>query len=160
MLVVKKMKRIAFLLISILLFVGCMTDQRNNNSLDIIELGRKTGSELVYLPNDYGFLIFWLDNKKPELYLYDKPANKIEMTSDFSEFLSGLQRFPNVVKLDRIRGCAITALGMSEEYKVRLNNIIKAKGFRLTNSDDGNFGVCSCETTYVRRFTTTNRQLQ
>ncbi len=103
-----------------------------------MELVHKTQSELVYLPNDYGFLIYQLDNKKPELYLYDKPANKIEMTSDFSQFLSGLQRFPNGVKLDRIRGCAITALGMSEEYKVRLNNIIKAKGFRLTNSDDGN----------------------
>jgi len=147
------MKRIAFLLISILLFVGCMTDQRDNNSLAIIELGRKTGPELVYLPNDYGFLIYRLDNKKAELYLYDKPANKIEMTSDFSEFLSGLRRFPDGVKLDRIRGCAITALGMSEEYKDRLNNIIKAKGFCLTNSDDGNFGVC-------RRFTTTNSRLQ
>jgi len=154
------MKRIAFLLISILLFVGCMTNQRDNNSLSIMELGRKTGTELVYLPNDYGFLIFWLDNKKPELYLYDKPANKIEMTSDFSEFLSGLRRLPNGVKLDRIRGCAITAAGMPEEYKDRLNNIIKAKGFRLTNADDGNFGVCSCETTYVRRFTTTNSRLQ
>lgn len=136
-----------------------MTDQRNNSSLAIMELGRKTGSELVHLPNDYGFLIFWLDNKKPELYLYDKPANKIKMTSDFSEFLFGLQRFPNGVKLDRIRGCAVSAIGMPEEYKDRLNNIIKAKGFRLTNSDDGNFGVCSCETIYVRRFTTTNSRL-
>ena len=154
------MKRIAFLLISILLFVGCMTVQRDNNSLAIMELVRKTGSELVYLPNDYGFLIFWLDNKKPELYLYEKPANKIQMTRDFSEFLSSLQRFPNGVKVDRIRGCAITAIGMPEVYKGRLNNIIKAKGFRLTNADDGNFGVCSCETTYVRRFTTTNSRLQ
>ena len=137
-----------------------MTEKRDNNYLAIMELGRKTGPELVYLPNDYGFLIFWLDNKKPQLYLYDKPANKIEMTSDFSGLLSGLQRFPNGVKLDRIRGCAISAIGMPEEYKERLNNIIKAKGFRLTNSDDGNFGVCSCETTYVRRFTTTNSRLQ
>ena len=137
-----------------------MPDQRDNNCLAIMELGRKTGAELVYLPNDYGFLIFWLDNKKPELYLYEKPANKIQMTRDFSEFLSSLQRFPNGVKVDRIRGCAITALGMPEEYKGRLNNIIKAKGFRLTNADDGNFGVCSCETTYVRRFTTTNSRLQ
>ena len=137
-----------------------MTHQRNKNSLAIMELGRKTGAELVYLPNDYGFLIFLLDNKKPELYLYDKPANKIKMTSDFSLFLSGLQRFPNGVKLDRIRGCAISALGMPEEYKDRLNSIIKAKGFRLTNADDGNFGVCSCETTYVRRFTTTNSRLE
>ena len=130
-----------------------MTDHRDENSLAIMELGRETGPEVVYLPNDYGFLIFWVDNEKPELYLYDKPANKIEMTSDFSKFLSGLQRFPNGVKLDRIRGCAITAGGMPEEYDDRLDDIIKAKQFTLTDLDDGNFTVCSCETTYVRRFT-------
>jgi hypothetical protein len=162
------MKRIVFLLFIMFLAVGCSTNHRINNtpaisdtnSLAIMELGRKNGTEFVYLPNDYGFLIYWLDNKKPELYLYDKPANKIEMTSDFSVFLSGLQRFPNGIKLDRIRGCAITAGGMPEEYKERLNEVIKAKEFRLTDSDDGNFGVCSCETTYVRRYKTTNNSVQ
>ncbi|MHC4694410.1 MAG: hypothetical protein ACYS67_16845 [Planctomycetota bacterium] len=134
--------------------------KRGNKSLAIMELGRKTGPELVYLPNDYGFLIVWLDNKKPELYLYDKPANKIEMTQDFSRFLDGLQQFPDGVKLDRIRGCAITAAGISREDKARLDNIIKKKGFRLTNKDDGNFTVCTCQASYVRKFTTTNPRLQ
>ena len=160
MLVLTKIKGTASLVIVTLLVVGCPIRQADTKSLAIMELGYTDRTELVYLANDYGFLIYWVDNHKAELYLYDKPANTIEMTSDFSEFLSGLERFPNGVKLDRIRGCAITAAGMPEEYKDRLNDTIKAKEFRLTDMDDGNFGVCSCETTYVRRFTTTNSRLQ
>jgi len=154
------MKRVALLIMAVLLWTGCVTEHRANESVAIMELGRKTGPEIVYLANDYGFLIYWLDNKEPELYIYNKPANKIEMTSDFSVFLSGLQRFPNGVKVDRIRGCAITAAGMPQEHKQRLNEVIKAKEFRLTNGDDGNFAVCSCETIYVRRYKSTDSAAQ
>lgn len=154
------MKIFTFSIIGVLLWHGCATKHHANKSLPIMELGRQKGPELVYLPNDYGFLIFWLDNKEPELYIYDKPANRIKMTSDFSVFLSDIQHFPNGVKVDRIRGCAITEGGMPEEYKEQLNKVIEAKKFRLTNSDDGNFGVCSCETTYVRRYKTADNSVQ
>lgn len=147
-------------MIGVFFYSSCVTDGYVNKSLIIMELGRQAGPEYVYLPNDYGFLVFWLDNKKPEFYIYDKPANTIKMTSDFSVFLSEIERFPNRVKVDRIRGCAITAAGMSEEHKEQFNKLIKAKKFKLTDIDDGNIRVCSCETTYVRRYKTTNNSVQ
>jgi len=147
-------------MIGLILWTICVPKHDANKSLAIMELGRETGPELVYLANDYGFLIYWLDNKEPELYIYNKPANKIKMTSDFSEFLTDLQRFPNGVKVDRIRGCGITEMGMPEDYKEQLRQIIKEKEFYLTDIEDSNFSVCQCQTTYVRRFKTTNQSIQ
>ncbi len=141
------------------LLMGCSRNQSTTNSLPIMELGRKTGPELVYLPNDYGFLIQWASDKT-ELYLYNKPENKITYTNNFDEFFAGLQRFPNGAKVDRIRGCAITMGWVSEKMKERLNQIIKDKDFHLTDVEDGNYSVCSCETTYVRKFTAANIRLQ
>jgi len=154
------MKRFAILIIVTFLVVGCKTIHRDTRSLAIIELGYKDRTELVYLANDYGFLILWIDHQKPQFYLYNKPANKIQMTGSFSDFLSGLQAFPNGVKVDRIRGCGITEQGMPENYKEQLFQIIKDKKFYLTDIEDGNFTVCECETTYVRRFNTTNKSIQ
>lgn len=151
------MNKYALLMTAVFLWIGCVTEPRPNQSLAIMELGRKTGPELVYLANDYGFLIYWPDNMEPELYIYDKPANRIKMTSDFSAFLSDLRHFPKGPKVDRIRGCAITAAGMPQDHKERLNEVTEAREFTLTNSDDGNFGVCSCETTYLRRYKTANK---
>ena len=55
------------------------------------------------------------------------------MTNNFTVFLSDTKRFPDGVKVDRIRGCAISAAGMPKEYKEQLNKLIKAKKFKLTH---------------------------
>jgi len=146
-------------LIGISLFGSCTTELRTNDSLCIIELGRMEGREYVYLPNDYGFLIDWVDNTEAELYIYDKPAQRIKMTSDFSVFISELQRFPDGVKVDEICSCATTAAVMSQEQKSQLNELIQKKKFILTGADDGNYTVCSCQTTYVRRYKTAVNQM-
>jgi hypothetical protein len=148
------MNKVVFLLIGVSLFCSCATEPRISNFLCIIELGRKEGPEYVYLPNDYGFLIDWVDNTEAELYIYDKPAQRIKMTSDFANFLSELQQFPNGIKVDQIHGCATTAAGMSQEQKSQLNELIQKKKFILTDVDDGNYPFCSCETTYVRKYKT------
>jgi len=153
------MKRIIFVLIAFVVCRGCPEEHGNTGSLAIMELVYKDKTELVYLSNDYGFLIQWVDYQEPEFYLYNKPSNRIQMTSDFFDFLAELKAFPNGVKVDRIRGCGITEGGMPEDYKGRLREIIKAKRFYLTNEDEGNFTVCSCETIKVRRYKTTNKQL-
>jgi hypothetical protein len=156
MVVDSKIKTILFVLIMLLTFAGCARKLAESNRLAIMELVRKEGTETVFLPNDYGFLIMWLDAKKPNLYLYNRPANKICMTSDFSVFLAGLEKFPSGAKVDRIRGCGITEMGMGEDNKHRLYEIIKAKKLYLTGIDDGNFTVCSCQTSNVRMFTSVN----
>lgn len=150
------MKTILFVLIMLLVCAGCARKLAESNRLAIMELVRKDGTETVFLPNDYGFLIMWLVGKEPKLYLYNRPANEICMTSDFSVFLAGLEKFPSGAKVDRIRGCGITEQGASEDYKHRLYEIIKAKKLYLTDIDDGNFTVCSCQTIDVRMFTTVN----
>ena len=72
------MKIVTHILIGVFLLRGSITEYYANESLPIMELGRQTGPEYVYLPNDYGFLIYWLDNKEPELYVYDKPVKKLK----------------------------------------------------------------------------------
>ena len=73
------MKKIVFLLFIIFLVIGCSTDHRINGTpvksdidyLVIMELGLRNATQYVYLPNDYGFLIYWPDYEEAELYTYD-----------------------------------------------------------------------------------------
>jgi hypothetical protein len=153
------MKRIIFVLIAFVVCRGCSEEHGNTGSLALMELEYKDRTELVYLSNDYGFLIDWIDHQEPVFYLYNKPSNRIRVTSDFFDLLAELKAFPHGVKVDRIRGCSITEQGMPEDYKVRLREIIKAKRFYLTDQDDGNFTVCTCETIKVQRYKTTNKQI-
>jgi hypothetical protein len=146
------MKKNTVLIMGVFLFISCQSKHLTNKSLPIMELGYQGSTKTVYLPNEYGFLIEWPDNKEPELYIYNKPANKISMSSDFPSFLSAIERFPDGVKVDRIRTCGTTSGGMSEEYKRQLDEVIKDKNFKLTGENDGNFGVCVCESNYCRKF--------
>lgn len=150
------MKKKHFSIIVFFLFLGCTSQQIQQTNLCIMELGRQDGIEYVYLPNDYGFMIIWPDNQEPELYIYDKPAHMIKMTNEFPVFIEDLRQFPDAVKVDRIRSCGITSAGMSVEYKDILNDVIENKKFTLTDIEDGNFGVCTCESSYVHRYKTIN----
>ena len=146
-------------MIAIVVCGGCCERYGNARPLAIMELVYRDRTRHVYLSNDYGFLIQWIDHTEPQFYLYNKPSHNIQMTSDFHDFLDGLKAFPNGVEVDRIRGCAITDQGMAEDYMIRLREIIKAKRLHLTNEDDGNFVVCSCETIKVRRYRIAQDQL-
>lgn len=125
--------------------------------LAIAQLEYKDRTEVVYLANNYGFLIHWLDNQLPKLFVYNKPANSIQVSSDFNIFLKHLKALPSGVQIDRKRGCSITAAGMSEEQKSQLEQVIKEKKFILTDINEGNFTVCTCETIKVTWFTTANQ---
>ena len=48
-----------------------------------------------------------------------------------------------------LRGCGISAAWIPEENGVRLRETVEEKGFRLTGPEDGNFPVCTCETSEV-----------
>ena len=143
------MKRIVLVLVALGVCGACSEKRENATSLAVIELVYSDRIELVYLPNNYGFLIDWIDHEKPEFYLYNKPSHRIQMTRDFQDFLVGLQAFPNGATVDRIRCCAITEQGMPEDYKTRLRETIENKRFHLS---DGDFTVCSCQTIKVRRY--------
>lgn len=139
---------------------GPLPKPATEKKLAIMELVRKEITDTAYLPNDYGFLIMWIQSEKPNLFLYNKPENKIYMTKDFSSFLAGLEKFPDRAKVDRIRGCGISALGMSEKDKQRLEQLIKDKNFHMTGVDDGNFGVCSCQTSKVLYYTSIENKIR
>jgi hypothetical protein len=148
------MKRIAYVLMVFGVCGCCYQEHKSTEPLIIMKKVYRDKTEHVYLPNDYGFLIHHVDNMTPEYYLYDKPTHKIKLTSDFSEFLAGLRKFPRGVKVDRIHGCATTAGGMSEKNKRQLQKVIKARKFKLTDMDDGNYTVCTCETVSADWFAT------
>ena len=153
------MKRRLLILSTCLIIIGCSKSDHTPSHLAIAKLEYKDKTEIIYLANDYGFLIQWLDNQAPKLFIYNKPANSIRMTNNFEVFMKELQALPSGIKVDRIRGCSITEMGMPEDYKDRLQVLIKDKDFYLTDSDDGNFTVCVCETQKVTWFTTTNNGL-
>ena len=140
------MKRKYLILFTYLIIIGCSKFDHAPSGLAIAKLEYNDNTETVYLANDYGFLIQWLDNQAPNLFIYNKPANSILMTNNFQVFIKELQTFPSGIKIDRIRGCSITEMGMPEDYKNQLQKLIKDKSFYLTDSDDGNFPVCVCET--------------
>jgi hypothetical protein len=148
------------LLLTVLAVAGCQKPQLTPKKLSIARLEYKDKTTVVYLANDYGFLIQWLDNQPPMLFVYNKPANSIQVTSDFNVFLKHLKALPSGVLLDRKRGCSITALGMSKKQKSQLKQVIKEKKFILTDINKGNYPICTCETSKVTWFTTANQPLQ
>jgi hypothetical protein len=148
------MKRRLLILFTCLIIIGCIKSDHTLSRLAIAKLEYKDKTEIVYLANDYGFLIQWLDNQAPKLFTYNKPGNSIRMTNNFEVFMEELKAFPSDIKVDRIRGCSITEGGVPEVYKDRLNELIGDKSFYLTDLDDGNFPVCVCETQKVTWFTT------
>jgi hypothetical protein len=100
----------------------------------------------VYLPNEYGFLIKWDKIEPPEFYLYNKPLVQIRYTDDFSKFLSGLKEFPDGAAVDWIEQCSAPfSWAMPDNERQRLEDVIQAKGFTLTDQTDGNFIICTCE---------------
>lgn len=113
--------------------------------LPIMMLKRYGTDGIVNLPNDYGFLIRWNNADPLEFYLYDKPKRQIRCTSDFSAFLAGLRDFPTGARIDHIRFCASFEGGMPKSNRQRLEEVVQAKRFRLTDPEGGNFIVCTCE---------------
>jgi hypothetical protein len=152
------MRKLIILFTSLIL-IGCSKSDQIPSCLAIAKLEYKDKTEIKYLANDYGFLIQWLDNQPPKLFVYNKPANSIKMTSNFEVFMKELQSFPSDIKVDRIRGCSITEMGMPKDYKDLLKELIEDKGFYLTDTNDGNFTVCVCETEKVTWYTTAKNGL-
>jgi hypothetical protein len=108
------------------------------------------GPRVVFLPNDYGFLVRSRQGHKPELYLYDKPARHITYTHDFNAFFAGLRKFPDRAKVDEIIMCSGESGMIGEVEETRLMDIIKKKRFRMTGQEDYNFPVCTCGSKEVR----------
>jgi hypothetical protein len=134
--------------------IGCQTPPTRSRPLPIIILEYPDHSTTRYLANDYGFLIQWPSaSEAPDIYLYDKPAHRIHHYSELESFLAELERIPDGSPVDRIRGCFITTFGMPPADGRRLTETLRRKRLRLTDEEDGNFGVCSCETTNVRLLT-------
>jgi HEAT repeat protein len=100
----------------------------------------------AYLPNDYGFLINYLGQTEPEFYLYNRPAWTITVTGDFRQFIAGLKQFPDHAKVDWIRCCTVSfEYGMPYYEREWLDETIASKGFRMTDLEDGNETIDSCE---------------
>lgn len=144
-----------FLLVALVGVCGlasCHSAQPRTNDLGIIIVEYPDDPRVVCLPHDHGFLIRWYPSEKPELYLYDKPANRIRCASDFAEFLDGLTSFPSGSKVDEISLCCggTSKMGMSEAEFKKLREIIRQKRFHMTDHNEGNFCICTCQSTQVR----------
>ncbi|MHC4499284.1 MAG: hypothetical protein ACYS9T_03250 [Planctomycetota bacterium] len=119
--------------------------------LAVMILRRRDKDEIVNLPNDYGFLVRWNGADGPEFCLYEKARRRIRCTADFSTFLAGLKEFPAGAKVDRLRKCSAPfEWGMPKAKHQRLEEVIQAKGFKLTGIGEGNFTICTCMCTGIK----------
>ncbi len=139
-------------LVGICSLASCHSAQPRTEPLGIIIVEYADDPRVVCLPHDYGFLIRWYPSEKPELYLYDKPSHHISYTSDFAEFLDGLADFLSGSKVDEISLCCgeTSKMGMSKPEFRKLQEIVRQKRFHMTDHNEGNFCICTCESTQVR----------
>ena len=111
--------------------------------------GRSKGLDLyrvVYLFDDYGFLINYLGRTEPEFYLYSQSDRTITITGSFNEFISGLKRFPNQAKMDWVRKCTVSfEYGMPDNERRILLKTIKDKDFKMMGENhDGQYYMIEC----------------
>ena len=111
-------------------------------------------NRIVYLYNDYGFVVKWEYPNNPSFFLYDKGRTNILETSDLNTFLDGLSNFPDEAMVAEIDSCAAgLSYGMPKEMLLKIYNVIKLKKFKMADIEENNFGFCKCETTNVVFFT-------
>lgn len=139
------MNKVNIFLVILCLLTGCVSTKPADDKLALITLTRPDGKETVYLPNDYGFLITWNDTEQPQFYLYEKSPPRIRIVDDFDTFLAELKKFPDGAEVDWIRNCASLYWAMPLEQQARLRKALKSKEFELTDHNDNNFVICTCE---------------
>jgi len=124
-----------------------------NSQLPIMVLerseGRPKGLDLyrvVYLFDDYGFLINYLGRTEPEFYLYSRPDWTITVTGNFNEFIAGLKRFPDQAKIDWVRKCTVSfEYGMPDNQRKILLETIKDKNVKMMAGNyDGQYYMIEC----------------
>lgn len=133
--------------------VGCISVQPHAEpmAIAIVEYDNPDAAKVVCLPHDYGFLVEWDKDKQPEFYVYDKKSRWATCTPDFSEFLKLLEKIPSGATVDRIeKCCAPFSWGMPNESRNKLAALLKRKSFRMAEWEDGNFGICTCESKEIR----------
>jgi len=109
---------------------------------------------ILYLYNDYGFVVKWEEPDKPSFFLYDKIKTNILATSDLEIFLNGLSNFPDGAVVAEVDSCAAgLSYGMPKKMLLKIYDIIKKKKFKMAGIEEKNFVLCTCETTNVLFFT-------
>lgn len=143
-----------YLIVWVIFSVGCRNEAqeqkapRDNNFviITLVSSCKELQNKNICLPNDYGFLINWPGDTKPEFYLYNKLLKTITFTDDFTDFLDGLKQFPTGAKIDRIEKCQVPfSYYMPDAEREQLDDIIKNKRFVLTDQENNNFIICTCE---------------
>lgn len=120
-------------------------------AIAILEYRNPDTAGVVHLVHGHGFLVKWDRNEEPQFYVYDKGTRLATRTSDFSEFSNKLQEIPSGATVDRIEKCGGPfSWGMPDEAREKLATLIESKGFHMAGPEDGNFGICTCESTKVR----------
>ncbi len=119
----------------------------------IAELHYKDHSRLFYLHNPYGFVARW-EESKGRFYLYDKGRTNITMIDDLKTFIGELSRLPDGSEVAWVNTCASPLhYGMPTAKLAEIKGALKRKKFKMADTEENNFVLCTCEATSLNFFT-------
>ena len=150
---------------AILLCAGCTSYQAaQHTELAIMVLHPGEGEPpltTIYLPNDFGFLIKWNETTSPEFFVYSRQSFGIRQFTNFQSFLNELRELPRGAKVDAIQKCTVPFdHGMPTKEREELARVIREKEFHLTGEADGNFIICTCQSSRIELLGTANNRLE
>lgn len=121
----------------------------------VLEYGREYDykQRCKCLTNDYGYFINWVENEEPELYVYQKKPARIARLKSMDELLAWAKKLPEASDVDWITTCGSTRGGVPQEKLDELQRIFTERKIHLTDTEDGNFTICICESIRQQMFT-------
>lgn len=106
----------------------------------------------ICLGSDYGYFINWPDNGTHEIHVYEKKPARIASLATMDDLLEWAGRIPEGVNVDWLRMCGSTCAGVAPEKLEQLQRVFVERKIHLTDLDDGNFPICTCESKDKKMF--------
>ena len=122
--------------------------QQPADDFPIVEKQYRDGSRsLFHLYSPYGFVAMWEGNKA-SFYVYDKGRTNITTTSDLKSFVGMLSKIPDGSEVDWVNTCgAPLHYQMLKVMVSEIEALLRKKRFKMADTADDNFILCTCETT-------------
>lgn len=138
----------AFLTLVCVLGVGCDSSRPAESPLKIVELRYSYGVSEVQLLADYGYIVDWPSDSKPNFYLFDNTNRKRVKFTSWKRFTDAIQKLPDGGEVDPVSKCMSGfAWGMPQAERDELQAIVETKKFHVSGGYDSprHLDICTCE---------------
>jgi len=148
------MTRVSITAAAILAVAVCFAGQQPAEDFPIVERQYRDGARsLFHLYSQYGFVAMW-DGGRASFYVYDKGRTNITTTGDLKSFVGLLSKIPEGSEVDWVNTCgAPLHYLMPKEMVSEIEGVLRRKRFKMAETEDNHFILCTCETTNLVFFT-------